>query len=117
MTDYQFTAKGIDDHTKLRRYADKKIATLLRRLPRGARESAKLAVVFTQSSDKKQKSCRITVQLPHQTLVADETTIHLYAALDIASAEIKRQMGEYKTMHSQQGVRHRVARMWRRQST
>ena len=112
MADYQFTAKGVDDPTKLRRYTDKKIASVLHRIPRRARVSAKVAVVF--NNEDKQKSCRVTLQLPHETLVAEETTVHLYAALDIACTEMKRQLGEYKATHSQQGIRRRMARLWHR---
>ena len=59
----------------------------------------------------------MTMHLPHETISVHETTINLYAAIDIVEAKLKHQLQKYKEQH-QAGKRHRqlFARFRRREA-
>ncbi|MBL8121472.1 ribosome-associated translation inhibitor RaiA [Candidatus Saccharibacteria bacterium] len=108
------SAEGFDLAQKLQKYTVGKVRDIEKYVPRKARPSAVLAVHFKESKKGKDKTCTLTLQLPHQTLAVRETTTHMYAALDIATVEMRRQLADYKSKHSTQGLRHRIFRQLRR---
>ena len=57
-------------------------------------------------------TCEVTMHLPHETIVVKESTINMYAAIDIVETKLKQQLQKYKDLH-QGGKMHRrlVARM------
>lgn len=116
MKEYTFSADGFDSVEKLRKYTDAKLKDLHKYIPRKSRESAQFSVRFELDKKHQTKSCRVSLKLPHSTLTANQTADHVYSALDIAAAELKRQLAEYKTKYGQQGFRHRVARALRKQN-
>jgi len=111
MLEYTFSADGFESLPKLKKYCSTKLVTLEKYVPRRARASAKLDVRFWLDHAKRQKTCRLVLVLPEAVLTVTETTDHAYAALDIAAAEIKRQLAEYKAKHSKQAIRHAMARV------
>ncbi len=117
MKDYAFSAEGFESVEKLHKYTDAKLKDLQKYIPRKSRESAQFSVHFALDKKLQQKSCRLNLSLPHQKLTASETAEHVYSALDIAAAELKRQMADYKSKHGQHGFRHRIARAMSRQTT
>lgn len=116
MKDYTFSAEGFESVEKLRKYTDVKLKDLQKYIPRKSREAAQFSVHFTLDKKHQQKTCRLSLKLPHSTLTAKETAEHVYSALDISSAEVKRQLADYKAKYGQQGFRHRVARAIRREA-
>jgi ribosomal subunit interface protein len=110
------SAEGFDLAQKLQKYTAGKVRDIEKYIPRKARGSAVLAIHFKESKKGKDKTCTLTLQLPQQTLAVRETTTHMYAALDIATVEIRRQLAEYKGKHSAQGLRHRIMRGLKRGS-
>ncbi len=115
MKDYTFSADGFESVDKLRKYTDAKLKDLHKYIPRKSREAAQFGVRFTLNKKNQTKSCRVTLTLPHGSLTATQTADHVYSALDIAAAELKRQLADYKAKHGQQGFRHRIARAVRKQ--
>lgn len=111
------SAEGFDLTPKLQKYLTSKVKDIQKYVPRNARESAVLAVHFKLAKKGQEKTCTLALQLPKKTLAARETTGHMYAALDIASVEIRRQLADYKSMHSRRGLHHRIARSFKRQKT
>jgi ribosomal subunit interface protein len=103
----------IDD--KLQKYVDKKLASLDRFIPRGARTSAhaevwlKEAKALKQEGHKNQFTCEVTLHLPHEVMNVSETTMNLYAAIDIAEAKLKQQIIKYKQLHATGTLRRRLA--------
>ncbi len=86
----------------LKKYITKKIGKLDRYLPRRARESSRGAVRLKQSrsKDKKHHTCEVVLYLPHETLTVSETTINMFAAVDIVETKLKNQLKKYKGKHS-----------------
>ncbi len=108
------SAEGFDLTPKLQKYAAGKVRDIEKYIPRKARASAALAVHFKEEKKGKEKTCTLALQLPHETLAVRETTSHMYAALDIATVEMRRRLAQYKGKHSKYGLRHRLVRKFKR---
>lgn len=105
----------VDDD--LKKYVTKKIAHLDKYLSKHARASAHAEVKLKEShaKDKKQCQCEVILHLPHDTLTVKESTINMYAAVDIVEAKLKNQIRKYKDLHEAVRLRHRLARRFRRE--
>jgi len=110
------SAEGFDLPPKLQKYTDGKMKDIQKYIPRKVREAAVVAVHFKQGRKGQDKTCTLALQLPHDTLAVRETTSHMYAALDIATVELRRQIADYKSKHSKQGLRHKLLRGLKRNS-
>lgn len=88
----------------LEKYITGKIKTLERYIPRGARTAAHVEVMLKESKtrDKKTCTCEIIVHVPGENLAATESTVNMYAAVDIVQAKLKSQLQKYKAHHSVQ---------------
>lgn len=105
----------VDDN--LRKYVTKKIGRLDKYLSRHQRDSAHAEVSLKESKakDKKQCTCEVTLHLPHETVNIEESTLNMYAAVDIVEAKLKQQIKKYKDVHGSGKVhRHLFARLRRR---
>lgn len=109
------SAEGFDMVPKLQKYTAGKVKDIEKYIPRRARESAVLAVHFKVTRKGQDKTCTLALQLPHDTLSVHETTSHMYAALDIAVVEMRRQLAAYKGKHSTRGIRHHLLHRLKRQ--
>lgn len=108
-------------HTKLtpelKKYVTRKIGRLDRYVSRHTRESVHAEVHLKESKakDKKQFTCSVVLHLPQETLDASETTINMFAAVDIVETKLKNQLKKYKDMHTNAKFHRRVvARLQRR---
>lgn len=104
------SAEGFDLTPKLQKYTSSKVRDIEKYIPRKARQAAVLAVHFKVAKRGQEKTCTLALQLPHETLAVKETTGHVYAALDIATVEMRRKVADYKSKHSKYGIRHRLLR-------
>lgn len=108
-----YSAEGLELTGELTKYANGKSAHLARKIPRRLRSKAACKVSFgqTASSEHKLNTCRIVLTLDDTELRAEETTQHMYAALDIAAVHIEQQLAEYIHTHRRQGLfrRHKFA--------
>ena len=79
----------IDDN--LKKYATKKIGHLDKYLPRHHRDSvhAEVSLKESKAKDKKQCTCEVTLHLPHETINLQESTVNMYAAVDIVETKLK----------------------------
>ncbi|MFZ1248740.1 MAG: ribosome-associated translation inhibitor RaiA [Candidatus Saccharimonadales bacterium] len=112
---HTISAEGFDLTPKLKKYTAGKVKDIEKYIPRKARAAAVLAVHFKQTRKGQAKTCTLALELPKETLAARETTTHMYAALDITTVELRRQIAEYKGKHSTYGLRHRLARKLKRE--
>ena len=96
----------VDDD--LRKYVTRKIGNLDKYLARASRASAHAEVFLKENKakDKQHATCEVTLHLPHETISVHETTVNLYAAIDIVEAKLKHQLQKYKEQH-QAGKRRR----------
>lgn len=82
----------------LKKYVTKKLNKLEKYVPRHARESADANVMLKEShaKNKRQFTCEISLKLPHETINVSESTLNIFAAVDIAEATLKNRLKKYK---------------------
>lgn len=96
------------DATKdLQKYARKKISKLDSYMSRHARKSAHAEVMLKEhkAKDKKQCTAEVTIYMPGETITAKETTVNMYAAVDIVEEKLKTQLRRYKSQNMSQNGR------------
>lgn len=100
----------VDDD--LKKYVTKKIGNLDKYLSKHAKASAHAEVKLKESKpkDKKQCECEVILHLPQDNLAVKESTINMYAAVDIVEAKLKNQMKKYKEVHESPRFHRRVIR-------
>lgn len=101
---------------KLYEYVTKKIGKLDRYLPKHARESAHVEVILKEHKIKQRKECvcEVILHLPGENITVKESTINIYAAVDIVEAKLKNLMKKYKETHSSLRIHRRVLARLRR---
>lgn len=103
---------------ELQRYITKKIGGLDRFMPRGAQESAHVEVRLKEARAQKKKACicEVVVHLPNETLTATESTLNMFAAVDIVEQKLKLQLKKYKNQHAapRRGLKLRDAAVFRK---
>lgn len=97
----EITARHIDITDELRKYVIKKVSRLDRYVPKHSRESvhAEVKLVQAKSSDKKQYTCEVILHLPKEYLTAKDSTLNMFAAIDIVERKLKAQLMRYKELH------------------
>lgn len=87
---------------KLHDYVTKKIGKLDRYLSRHARESVHVEVFLKEakSKTKKEYTCEVVIHLPKSIVTVKETTMNVFAAIDIVEAKLKNQLKKYKETHN-----------------
>lgn len=82
----------------LKKYVTKKIDKLERYIPRRARASAHAEVKLKEShaKNKRQFTCEIILTLPSEKILVTESTLNIFAAVDIAEATLKNRLKKYK---------------------
>ena len=54
----------------------------------------------TKIKNKKQCTCEVIMFLPHEEFVTKETTMNIFAAVDIVEAKLKNHLKKYKETHT-----------------
>lgn len=114
----KFEVRGVhmklDDN--LTKYVTRKLGRMDKYLSRHSRESAHAEVQLKESkpNTKNHCTCEVAMHLPHETIIIKESTLNMYAAVDIVEAKLKQQLQKYKDLH-QSGKMHRrlIARLGR----
>lgn len=111
---------GIHSETddKLAKYIRKTIGKLERYLPRHARKSAQVQVRVKENKKQRSDQCtaEVIIRLPHETLNAKESTINMYAAVDIVQAKMQNQLRKYKDTHANPKLYRRLTNRFRRRN-
>jgi putative sigma-54 modulation protein len=94
----------------LRKYVTKKIGRLDRFIPKTSRESVHVDIKLKEgkAKDKNERTCEVILHLPHETLTLKETTINIYAAIDIVEAKLHSQLKKYKDLHTSPRFKQRL---------
>ncbi|MDB5185415.1 MAG: hypothetical protein JWN38_1223 [Candidatus Saccharibacteria bacterium] len=106
----KFEIRGV--HTEvddsLRKYVTKKIGNLDKYLSAHNRASAHAEVQLKESKakNKQHATCEVTFYLPGETINITESTLNIYAAVDIVEAKLKHQLQKYKDQRNS-GKMHR----------
>lgn len=99
------------DATKdIQKYVKKKIANLDSYMPRHARKSAHAEVRLKEAKakDKKQCTAEVVLYVPGEVITAKETTVNMYAAIDIVEEKLKTQLRRYKSQSSAKNGKNEV---------
>lgn len=82
----------------LYKYVTKKIGNLDRFVQRLARPSlhAEVKLKENNAKGKKQYTCEVILHLPREQIMVSDTTMNMYAAVDIVEAKLKSQLKKYK---------------------
>lgn len=88
---------------ELAKYINKKIGKLDQYMPLHARESAHADVKLKEQKIKARVecTCEVTVYLPKETINVKETTVNMFAAIDVVEEKLKNQIKKYKQTHGQ----------------
>lgn len=92
-------------HVKLdediKKYTRKKIGKLDQYMGRHARASAHAEVKLIESKIKNRKecTCEVVLHLPRETITVKETTLNMFAAVDIVETKLKNLLKKYKDTH------------------
>lgn len=87
----------------VKKYVNKKLDKINRRMSRHQRESAHAQVILREEGKGRARkyTAEIILRLPpKEELVAKETTVNMFAAIDIVEAKIDGQIRKYKDKHS-----------------
>ncbi len=114
----EITGVHADTDEKLKKYITKTIGKLERYLPRHARKSVQVEVKLKENKKQKnnQYTAEVIMRLPQETLTAKESTINMYAAVDIVEAKMHNQLKKYKEKHSDPKFYRRLTNKFRRQN-
>ena len=98
----------VDD--KLKRYIRRRVGGLGRVVPRRARQSAwaEVRLKETAANSHNDCNCEVIMHLPDGPITVCETTVNMYAAVDIAEAQLKHRLRAYRQQHARTGLRRRV---------
>lgn len=82
----------------LKKYVTKKMNKLDKYVPKSVRESTHAAVILKEShaKNKRQFTCEIIMILPHERITVSESTLNIFAAVDIAEETTKNRLKKYK---------------------
>jgi|GEM_PF-864261 len=113
----RYSATGYELTPELEKYAAVKVARLRRKLPHGVRVAADCEIAFAQTRRQGAKfnTCTLTLHFDDTSLRSSETTLHMYAALDIATVHIEQQLKNYARQHKNTGAWSRLKRSLRDQ--
>lgn len=86
---------------KLHDYVFKKIGKLDRYMSRPVRESVHAEIFLKEKMIKAKKECicEVVLHLPKETLTTSESTMNIFAAVDIVEAKLKNLLKKYKETH------------------
>lgn len=104
------TGVHMDVGSDLKKYVGKKIGRSDRFIPKAWRESVRVEVKLKEgrAKDKNERTCEVIVRLPHETITVTETTINIYAAIDIVETKLQHQLKKHKELHASPKLRQRI---------
>jgi len=115
----KITIDGI--HTEvsdeLKKYVYRKIGRLDRYIPLHARKSVHVDIKLKERKIKAHTECmaEVIMHLPKEIITSKETTVNLFAAIDVVEEKLKNQIKKYKSKHGTGRIHQRVlARIKRR---
>jgi putative sigma-54 modulation protein len=115
---FEITGVHMDTDEKLKKYVHKSVAKLERYMPRQARKSVHVDVKLSESKKQQDKQCtaEIIIYLPQEAMAAKESTVNLYAAIDIVEAKLRNQLKKYKDTHNNPKFYRRLTQKFRREN-
>ena len=109
------SANHIELTKKLEDYINKKMMKLVRYIPRKAKQSLKIEVRLREnkSESTNKYEAEALFNLPDKTITAKDSTINIFAAVDILESKLKQQLQKYKSAHTVNVAGKRIAKLRR----
>jgi len=106
----QISGRHLEVNDDLKRYVAKKIGKLDRFIPKGDLDGMRVEVklISSKAKDKSDRTCEVILHLPHEKLTVKESTINMYAAVDIVETKLRHQLKRYKELHTSPRLHQRV---------
>lgn len=103
----EITGRQADITDDMKKYASRKIGKLDRYIAKQARPNlrAEIKLRESKSKDRKQFTATVLLHLPHEVMEASESTINMFAAIDIVEEKLKHQLKKYKEQHGDAKMR------------
>jgi putative sigma-54 modulation protein len=91
----------LEINDELKKYVQKKLGRLDRFIPKNNRESVHLEVKLKEgkAKNKDERTCEVILHLPGENILVKESTINIYAAIDIVEAKLRHGLKKYKDLH------------------
>jgi putative sigma-54 modulation protein len=92
------TAQRLELTDDLKKYVNKKIGRLDHYMSRHVKKSVYAEVKLKEESSKKndQFTAEVIIHLPNEKIAAKDSTLNIFAAIDIVEAKLKNQLLKYK---------------------
>jgi putative sigma-54 modulation protein len=102
----------------LHKYVNKKIGGLEKYIPKHARKSVHVEVKLKEGrvKTKEERTCEVIIHLPGEVFTVSETTVNIFAAVDIVEEKLKKLLHKYKETHASPRLRQRLIARLKRQS-
>jgi putative sigma-54 modulation protein len=107
------TGAKLDVSKDLEKYITKKIGKLDKRLKRSQRSEVRADVKLQEAMSKKNGkrcTCEVILHIPGARLTAVESTMNMFAAVDIVEAKLQNQLKKHKEKHSLSDDKHKNSR-------
>ena len=94
----------------LEKYINKKVGKLDRHLRKDQRDSVRADVKLRESISKKagkKCTCEVILHISGARLTASESTVNMFAAVDIVEAKLQNQLKKHKERHSRSADKHK----------
>lgn len=114
----EITGVHTDLNDDIKKYVQKKIGKLDRYLPKKHRDDVLAEVKLIEETHKTRKeyTCEVHMNLVHSRVDAKESTLNMFAAVDIVEAKLRNQLKEYKDRHYAPKFHQRMLRKFNAQT-
>lgn len=113
MIKLNITGERYELNDKIKDYVNNKIGKLDKYLPKGERSVSHGEVVLSEEDGRAQNrfTAEVVIRFPHGVVTAKESTINMYAAVDIIEEKVKSQILKHKDKTQNNRRRRRSRRM------
>jgi putative sigma-54 modulation protein len=86
----------------IKKYIHRKIGRLDKYMTRHARKSVHAKVTLRQTNNRlgNKYECEVLLYVPAEIIQAKESTLNMFAAVDIVEAKLRNQLIKYKALHA-----------------
>lgn len=102
-------------NNQVKDYVQQKIGGLDKYMPKHERQSVRGEVILSEEEGQSNNryTCEVRIDMPRETVTAKESTINMYAAIDIVEEKVRAQLQKHKDKQENDRKQRRTRRMWK----